>query len=113
MPAAPPIDVHHLKPKQLAMLLNATPSGEVISLPTVYRHQSQAGLRFGDGRSIDLLRYVAWLYHERRRAIANASDGLSGYAALKEAARQRNAELSAAGRDIGEIPTVVNAQRKD
>jgi hypothetical protein len=97
------------------MVLNATPLGEVISLPTVYRHQSRAGLRFGDGSTIDLIRYAAWLFHQRREQLASSAptdNGLNGYAAMKEAARQRNAELSAVGRDIGEIPALVDPARR-
>jgi hypothetical protein len=39
-------------------------------------------------------------------------DGLTGYEAMKERARARNAELSMSGRDIGELPAVVNPERK-
>ena len=34
------------------------------------------------------------------------------YEALKERARARNAALSLAGRDIGELPAVVDPERK-
>ncbi len=54
------IDPRRLKPTQLVQLLNSTPAGEVINERQLYRHRARAGLRIGDGRTIDLLRYVAW-----------------------------------------------------
>src|SRR5262249_20125759 len=69
------------------------------------------GFRISDGRTIDLFRYVAWLVSTRheRRAQAPVIDP---YEELKERARARNMALSLAGRDIGELPEVVNAERK-
>ncbi len=105
------IDPRKLRPTQLVQLLNSTPLGEVISERQLYRHRARAGLRIGDGRTIDLLRYVGWLVHERHKPKPEP-EGLTGYEALKERARQRNIELSLSGRDIGELPEVVNAERK-
>jgi len=64
-PEARMIDPRHLKAAQLVQLLNSW--GEVISERQLYRHRARAGLRIGDGRTIDLLRYVAWLVHERHQ----------------------------------------------
>jgi len=105
------IDPRRLKPTQLVQLLNSTPAGEVINERQLYRHRARAGLRIGDGRPIDLLRYVAWLVHERHRPRPEP-EGLTGYDALKERARQRNLELSLSGRDIGELPPVADLDRK-
>jgi hypothetical protein len=41
-----------------------------------------------------------------------AAGDLSGYEALKERSAQRRRDLSRSGRDIGELPAVVNAERK-
>lgn len=109
------VDVRHLRPAELARLLNSTPLGEVIRPQAVYRHQNAAGLRIGDGRHIDLLKYAAWLFHARREALAAGkaeAPGLSGYELMKERARQRNADLSRSGRDIGPIPEVVDRPRR-
>ncbi|HRR84746.1 MAG TPA: hypothetical protein P5316_07020, partial [Phycisphaerae bacterium] len=103
------IDPRHLKPAQLVQLLNSW--GEVISERQLLRHRSRAGLRIGDGRTIDLIRYVAWLVQERH-APRPEPDGPTGYEALKERARQRNLALSLAGRDIGELPPVADPPRK-
>jgi len=67
-------------------------------------------MRIGDGRHIDLLRYVAWLV-ELRHTPKSEPDGDS-YEKLKERARARNVALAIAGRDIGDLPEVVDPKRK-
>jgi hypothetical protein len=105
------IDPRKLRPTQLVQLLNSTPLGEVISERQLLRHRSRAGLRIGDGKTVDLLRYAAWLVIERHRPRPEP-EGLTGYDAMRERARARNVELSLIGRDIGELPEIVNAERK-
>ena len=104
------IDPRKLRPSDLCRLLNSTPLGEVISERQLYRHRSRAGFRIGDGKTVDLLRYVAWFVHERH-ALKPEPDG-DPYETLKDRARARNAALSLAGRDIGEMPAVVDPDRK-
>ena len=102
------IDVRQLRPSVLTRMLNSTPLGEVISERQLRRHRNRAGYRIGDDKHIDLLRYTAWLAWLRHDPAGAELDkhatGSAGYEALKEAARARNAELSAIGRDIGNIP---------
>jgi len=105
------IDPRKLKPTELVRLLNSTSLGEVVSERQLHRHRSRAGFRIGDGRTVDLLRYVAWLVLERHRP-RDEPAGLTGYEAMKERAAQRNREIALLGRDIGELPAVVNAERK-
>ncbi|HEV56534.1 MAG TPA: hypothetical protein ENN87_03435 [Phycisphaerales bacterium] len=105
------IDPRTLRPVDLARLLNSTPLGQVIDERQLYRHRMRAGFRIGDGRHVDLFRYVAWLVDQRhapRPERAPAAD----YEALKERAAARNRALSQAGRDIGELPAVVEPGRK-
>jgi hypothetical protein len=90
--------------------LNSTPLGEVINERQLHRHRSRAGMRIGDARFVDLLRYVAWLV-QIRHAPKRESDG-DPYEKLKDRARARNAAMALAGRDIGELPEVVNLDRK-
>ena len=104
------IDPRKLRPSDLCRLLNSTPLGEVISERQLYRHRSRAGFRIGDGKTVDLLRYLAWLVHERH-APKPEVDG-DPYETLKDRARARNAALSLAGRDIGEMPAVADPDRK-
>ena len=103
-------DPRKLRPSELCRLLNSTPLGEVINERQLHRHRTRAGLRIGDGRHVDLLRYVAWLV-EIRHAPRPEPDG-DPYEKVKERARARNVALAIAGRDIGELPDVVNAERK-
>jgi hypothetical protein len=106
-----PTDPRRLRPAELCRLLNSTPLGEVLSERRLHQHRSRAGLRLGDAKHVDLLRYAAWLFHERRAAKA-APAPADAYANLKERARARNAALALAGRDIGELPPVMNPERK-
>jgi hypothetical protein len=103
-------DPRRLRPTELCRLLNSTRLGEVISERQLHRHRTRAGLRIGDGRYVDLLRYVAWLV-QIRHAPKPEPDG-DPYERMKERARARNVALAIAGRDIGELPAVVNADRK-
>jgi hypothetical protein len=112
------IDPRKLKPGELARLLNSTPLGEVISERQLHRHRTRAGFRVaadGDTGRVDLLRYVAWLVHLRHDAIASTEQqpaGLTGYEAMKERARARNAILSLSGRDIGDLPEIASSERR-
>ncbi|HEX8875800.1 MAG TPA: terminase gpA endonuclease subunit [Phycisphaerales bacterium] len=112
------IDPRQLRPGELARLLNSTPLGEVISERQLHRHRTRAGFRVaadGDAGKVDLFRYVAWLVTTRHEALAEAArtpEGLTGYEAMKERARLRNAMLSLSGRDIGELPPVVDPARR-
>jgi len=113
------IDPRQLRPGELARLLNSTPLGEVISERQLHRHRTRAGFRVaadGDAGKVDLFRYVAWLVTTRHEAIAEAATqpvGLTGYEAMKERARLRNAMLSLSGRDIGDLPEVSDPARKE
>ena len=105
-----PIDPRNLRPSELAKLLNSTPLGTVIDERQLYRHRMRAGFRIGDGKRLDLFRYVAWLVHVRHEPRPEPEG--DPYEALKERARARNAALSLAGRDIGDLPTVVKPERR-
>jgi len=103
-----------IRPADLARALNSTPLGEVASERQLYRHRMRAGYRIGDGRHVDMVRYAAWLVDELEGLRARPpADPRTTYEAMKEQARARNAELSAAGRDIGPIPEVKNPVRKE
>ena len=104
------LDPRQLRPTELVRLLNSTPLGEVISERQLLRHRSRAGFRIGDDRHVDLFRYVAWLVAVRHDPSPEPEG--DPYDALKERARARSAALSLAGRDIGEIPAVVNPERR-
>ena len=91
----------------LAQLLNSSPAGPVTTEPALRRHRTLAGFRIGDGKSFDLVRYIAWLFWETHTAASG-----SGYEAVKERARARAAQISVSGRDIGEIPKPRHRKRR-
>ncbi len=105
------IDPRRLRPSELCRLVNSTPLGTVLDERQLHRHRTRAGFRVGDGRHVDLFRYAAWLV-ELRHAPRPQADG-DPYEKLKERAAARNKALSLAGRDIGELPAVVNPERKE
>lgn len=104
-------DPRKLKPSEVCRLLNSTLLGEVISERQLYRHRQRAGARIGDNKTVDLLRYCAWMHIVRHtpKPVSNVDP----YEAMKERARARNAILALAGRDIGELPGVDDPDRKD
>ncbi|MBT4820754.1 MAG: hypothetical protein HON70_33910, partial [Lentisphaerae bacterium] len=106
------IDPSKLKPSDVTRLLNSTSLGTVIGDRQLYTHRQRAGFRISpDGRTINLFKYVAWLVDERHGPQPEQST--RDYEAMKEAARARNASLSAAGRDIGGLPEVVDPERRE
>ena len=107
------VNVRKMKPVEMVRFLNSTELGTVLSAATVYRHFAEAGYRIAstdDSRSLSFYRYAAWLIDKRNNAPRTAP---GGYDAHREAAAQRQAELSLAGRDIGELPAVADPERKE
>ncbi len=105
-----PVDPRRLRPSELCRLVNSTPLGTVLDERQLHRHRTRAGYRIGDGRHVDLFRYAAWLV-ELRHTPRPEAEG-DPYERLKQRAAARNKALSLAGRDIGELPAVVDAERK-
>jgi hypothetical protein len=111
-----PIDPRQLRPGELCRLLNSTPLGEVINERQLHRHRTRAGFRVaadGDTSRVDLFRYVAWLTTTRHEPKPeDGVEALDGYDAVRERSRERNKALSLSGRNIGELPPVVDPERK-
>jgi hypothetical protein len=61
------LNPQELRPSELTRLLNSTYLGPVIDERQLYRHRMRAGFQIGDGRRIDLFRYVAWLFEQRQK----------------------------------------------
>jgi len=110
------INVRKLRPSELLRLLNSTPLGEVINERRLRAHRMRAGYRVGEDRTIDLLRYAAWLAWERHAA-AEASAESASYEAHRERSRLRQAEQAKSARDIGQgldaKPDVANSKRHE
>ena len=102
------IDTRQLTPTELVRMLNSTPLGMATSIHKVNRQMNAAGFRIGDGKRINLLRYVAWLARERdkpRQPRLSVEEARARELAAKNAAR-RDAQ------DIGEIPAVGDSDRR-
>jgi hypothetical protein len=101
------VDPRRIRPAELCRLLNSTPLGEVIGEQQLRRHRTRAGLRIGDSRHVDLVRYVAWLVQERHAPkpesremtavdprLAQAAEGAAAVASRREQARGQRQKLS-------------------
>lgn len=109
------IQLSNLKPTELVKIINSTPAGTVISTSQIYRHFEQGGFRIAsneDSRCINIGKYCAWLL-DRLDETISAPSGMRTYAERRDAARQALMEQSLAGRDIGELPPVEDAGRKE
>ncbi len=101
-----------LKPSELMLLINSTSVGSVADRTRVFRHRQQAGFRISaDGRTVNLFKYLAWLVDQRHRPIVDSFT--RDYEGMRESARERNASLSASGRDIGKLPEVNDTELKE
>jgi hypothetical protein len=95
------LDPRALRPAELARLLNSTPLGEVVRSHVIYRQRNRAGYRIGDGKTVDLVRYVAWLARDRHAPEPEQETG-DKYRERAERERARQAAISRTGRDIAE-----------
>lgn len=122
-------DPRKLKPGELCRVLNSTPLGQVIDDRLLRKHRERAGTRIGYAKSIDLLRYAAWLTNERRRLLKASAErnvprgtpsafdaawsAADAYDRKKANEGARNRKMSAARAEIGELPEVVDPKRKE
>ncbi|MGE4157717.1 MAG: terminase gpA endonuclease subunit [Planctomycetota bacterium] len=104
-------DLRKLRPSELVRLLNSTPLGAVLDEKQFHRQRVRAGYRLGQGRTVDLFRYIAWIAQEKHRPREMVDPGES-YAKAKRQVAERNTLISEAGREIGELPHVDNPTRK-
>lgn len=105
-----------LKPGQLLQVLNSTPLGPVLDDRRLREWRAEAGLKFGDGKTIDLLRFVGYLAGRKHFPVApdvpEQLDVAAAYERKKDRERERNAASSRAGRDIAPLPVVKNPKRR-
>ena len=97
----------------VARLLNSTSFGFVLAQARLYREFNRVGFRIGSSenpRNINLLKYIAWMFD--RKHTPEETSGARSYEERRNAERDRQAEQSLAGRDIGPLPEVVNPDRK-
>ena len=110
-----PLTPTNMRVVDVARLLNSTSQGFVLAQARLYRQFNRVGFRIAateNTRNINLIKYIAWLCDERHTPAEELVSTARSYEERKEAERQRNAALSAAGRDISPLPEVVNPERK-
>lgn len=108
------INIQKMRPSELARWINSTPLGFVMEQSRIYREFSQLGFRIAsadDSHCINLVKYIACLVDIKNEPTETRSG--RSYEERKEAERARNAAQSISGRDIGDIPEVVNPSRKE
>lgn len=101
-------DPQSLKPADLLRILNTQGFGTVLTETQLRRHRNLAGYTIGTDRTINLILYAAWLTLEYFAPKAPQVD----YAEKKRKMAERSAELVRAAQDIGELPEIVNPERK-
>ena len=108
-----PINPSNMRVVDVARLLNSTSQGFVLPQARLYRDFNRVGFRIAaaeNTRNINLLKYIAWAYDDKHTP--HEETGPRSYDERRDAERARQAELSLAGRDIGDLPEVVNPERK-
>lgn len=105
------MNVRQLKPVELLRLLNTT--GTRVSESRLRRDRERAGYNIGDDKTVDLLKYAAFLALEYdSKKAAPTRTVVDSYEATKAAARDRASESVRAAQEIGELPPVANPERK-
>ncbi|MCL2624161.1 MAG: phage terminase large subunit family protein [Planctomycetaceae bacterium] len=102
------INPQSLKPAALMRLLNTAGFGMVLTEHRLRRHRNRAGFAIGTEKEINLFKYAAWLTHEFFREKPQAMD----YLEKKRQANLKSMAAVRAAQDIGELPEVVNPERK-
>jgi len=102
-----------LRPADLLRIVNAIdiPNAEPLTEFQLRRHRNRAGYSISDPsnpQSVDLFRYAAWLTLESVKPMS----GPLSYDEQKARQAERNADAVRSAQDIGEIPAVVDPDRK-
>ena len=102
-----------LRPADLLRIVNAVdlPNADSLTEFQLRRHRNRAGYSISDPanpQTVDLFRYAAWLTLE----YAKPKSGPLSYEEQKARKAERAAEQVRSAQDIGEIPAVVDPDRK-
>ena len=102
-----------LRPADLLRIVNAIdiPNADPLTEFQLRRHRNRAGYSISDPsnpQTVDLFRYAAWLTLE----YAKPKSGPLSYEEQKARKAERAAEQVRSAQDIGEIPAVVDPDRK-
>ena len=102
------LDVNKLSQSEFLQIINHTPAGVVLDRPKLRRQMDVAAYRIGDGKHINLVRYVSWLareYEKPKPQKQSVEDSRLKDLIAKNAARKE-------AQDIGEMPAVENPERR-
>lgn len=106
-------NVYQLQTKELVLLLNSSPLGKVATIDIIAEAKRKNEVPFVVDKKINLFLFLVSMMDKRHnKLVRNEISKDDDYEQAKEYARERNAERSASGRDIGSIPQVVNEKRK-
>jgi hypothetical protein len=114
----PRSDPRKLKPGQLLQVLNSTPMGSVLDDRRLRQLRASDGLKFGDGKTIDIVRFIGHLAGKRHLSPdapaedPRDNDASDAYQRKKDRERERNAASSRSGRDIAPLPVVRDPERR-
>jgi len=103
------IDVNNLSQIQLLRLMNATPLGNVLTQNQLRWQMNSAAYRIGDGKHINLIRYVSWLageYEKPKQQKQSVEESRLKDLIAKNAARKE-------AQNIGQIPEIENVERRE
>ncbi len=106
---ASPINPRKLRPADLLRLLNGTGKCS-LSEHQLRRHRNRAGYTIGDARTVDMFKYAAWLTLEFFKKNSD-KDGFD-YDKHKRRTAENYADAVRSAQDIGELPAVVNPERR-
>lgn len=105
-----------LKPAELAVYLNSFDDiGPVLDEEQAKKNLKKAGSRIAgdpDAKTINGFKYAAWLF-DLIQSKEKKGRSPRSYDVIKEAARERAAAASQAGRDIGQVPDCVDPERRE
>jgi hypothetical protein len=103
-----PIEITNLSQTELLQVVNATPLGTVLDRSRLRRQMDKGAFRFGDGRRLHLVRYVAWLARELDKPHVQPID----YVEAKKRQAEKNRAGTKAAQDIFPIPEIDDYQRR-
>lgn len=112
-----PSDPHKLRPGEILHFLNSSSRGKVLDDRRLRLDRQEAGQRVGDSKTVDLLKYLAWIRWKREEARAKpAAEGEpagDGYRDHRERQAAKDKERSQSARDIWPIPEVKHPAEKE
>lgn len=107
-------NIYELQSKELVSLLNSSSLGKVATIDIINEAKRKNEIPFVNNKKINFIQFLLSMMDKRHnKLVRNTITKDQDYEKAKEYARERNAERSASGRDIGSIPAIANPKRKE